>query len=170
MRALALFEWRLQTRRLLFALAALGFAGMCALLAATGHGPDGVLRNGPWNVAGMAGLLSLPAIFVATVVVASAALRDAETGMAPLVHAAPLTRTDLLLGRFAGAMAVAAVVLALGFLVLAVLPFAVGAEEVGPLRPGAYLWAFGVLALPNLLVSGAALYGVAALTRSSLAT
>ena len=170
MRALALFEWRLQTRRLLFALAALGFAGMCALLAATGHGPDGVLRNGPWNVAGMAGLLSLPAILVATVVVASAALRDAETGMAPLVHAAPLTRTDLLLGRFAGAMAVAAVVLALGFLVLAVLPVAIGAEEVGPLRPGAYLWAFGVLALPNLLVSGAALYGVAALTRSSLAT
>ena len=170
MRALALFEWRLQTRRLLFALAALGFAGACALLAATGHGPDGVLRNGPWNVAGMAGLLSLPAVLVVTVVVASAALRDADTGMAPLVHAAPLTHADLLLGRFAGAMAVAAAVLALGYVVLAAVPLALGGDAVGPFRPGGYLWAFGVLALPNLFVAGAALYGVAALTRSSLAT
>ncbi|HIG76010.1 MAG TPA: hypothetical protein EYQ24_15935, partial [Bacteroidetes bacterium] len=170
MRALALFEWRLQTRRLLFVLAALGFAGACALLAVTGHGPDGVVRNGPWNVASMAGLLSLPAVLVATVVVASAALRDADTGMAPLVHAAPLTRTDLLLGRFAGAMAVAGAILALGYAVLAAVPLAVGGDEVGPFRAGGYLWAFGVLALPNLLVAGAALYGVAALTRSSLAT
>lgn len=170
MRALALFEWRLQTRRLLFVLAALGFAGACALLAATGHGPDGVFRNGPWNVASMAGLLSLPAVLVATVVVASAALRDADTGMAPLVYATPLRRTDLLFGRFAGAMGVAAVVLALGYVVLAVVPLVAGGEEVGPFRPGGYLWAFGVLALPNLLVAGATVYGVAALTRSSLAT
>lgn len=170
MRALALFEWRLQTRRLLFVLAALGFAGACALLAVTGHGPDGVVRNGPWNVASMAGLLSLPAVLVATVVVASAALRDADTRMAPLVHSAPLTRTDLLLGRFAGAMAVAGAILALGYAVLAAVPLAVGGDEVGPFRAGGYLWAFGVLALPNLLVAGAALYGVAALTRSSLAT
>lgn len=170
MRALALFEWRLQTRRLVYALAALGFAGACALLAATGQGPDGVLHNGPWNVAAMAGLLSLPAVLVATVVVASAALRDDDTGMAPLVHAAPLTRAALLFGRFGGAMAAAAVVVGVGYVVLAVLPFVVGADQIGPFRPGAYLWAFGVVALPNLLVAGAALYGVAALTRSSLAT
>ncbi|RUA32924.1 MAG: hypothetical protein DSY78_01755, partial [Chloroflexi bacterium] len=60
--------------------------------------------------------------------------------------------------------------LALGYAVLAAVPLAVGGDEVGPFRAGGYLWAFGVLALPNLLVAGAALYGVAALTRSSLAT
>ncbi len=166
------FEWRYQVRQPIFAASAAALAGFAWLLVATGYGPSSVTITSPYVVTQSLGLLSLMAVFVLTLLTANAALRDSEHRMTELIFATPLTKPAWFLGRFGGAVAAVAVVMAVAALTLAVAPAiaSVDSARVGPLQPLAYLWAFVVLVLPNLIVAGAVLFAVAVLTRSSAAT
>ena len=57
----------------------------------------------------------------------------------------------------------------LGLLAASVMPY-MEAGKFGPVRPAAYLQAYLLLLLPNLVVIGAVMFAAAALTRKSLAT
>ena len=166
------FEWRYQTRRIGFAAAALALAGFALVMVRTGYPPKLAFVNAPAAVMQQLGLLSLFAVFAMTVFCAEAALRDVEHGMTEIVFATPVGKRRHLLGRFGGAllagtaaMGVAALALMLGPLVLPLEP-----ERLGAVRPLAYGWALLVIVVPNLLLTGALLFAVAALTRSTLAT
>lgn len=166
------FEWRYQARQPLFAASAAALMALAAMLVATTFGPSSLTVTSPYVVMQSLGLLSLMAVFVLTLFTANAALRDSEHGMTELIFATPLSRRDWFLGRYLGAVLAAAIVMALATLILAVTPglLAIDPARVGAVRPLAYLWAYVVLVLPNLILAGAVLFAVAALTRNTAAT
>ncbi|HET7459914.1 MAG TPA: M1 family aminopeptidase [Longimicrobium sp.] len=166
------FEWRYQTRQVVFAAAAAAFALMGGALVATGYGPPSVNVNSPFVIMQSVGLLSLPAIFVLTVFCSGAVQRDTEHRFAEIVFGTPVGKTRYLFGRFAGALLVSATVFAFAALGMLVAPHlvVVDPERLGRTDVAAYAWALLVIGVPNLVFAGALVFAVAALTRNTLAT
>src|SRR5262249_45035369 len=137
-----------------------------------GGGIGNTHRNAPFVVVQMLTLFSVLGMFLITVFVAGAALRDFEAGTADMFFATPLSRRAYLGGRFAagflasaGVLVVAAPGLATGVLMPWVDPDRLGATSFG-----AYLYAFGVTVLPDLFFLSALMFMLAMLTRSMLST
>src|SRR5690606_25057697 len=85
---------------------------------------------------GIFGMLITAALF------GGAAVRDVRAGMDALLFTAPISKAELLGGRFIGALAVNALILLvvpLGLLGMTGLLVLIGPEVVGPLRAGAYV-------------------------------
>ncbi len=171
------FELRQQLRSPLFWLIALAFAGIAFAAAGSdsitiGGGIGNVLRNAPTVVIEQLTLFSLLGMFLVTLFVAGAVLRDFDAGTAELFFSAPISRAGYLGGRFAaGYLAALAVLLAtaLGMMSGVLMPW-VDSARVGPTRLDAYAWAFLVWIGPNLFFISAFLFLLASLTRSMLKT
>jgi len=106
-------------------------------------------------------------VLIAPAVAGSAAARDVQTRMHPLIYTAPISKTDYLGGRFLAAFLLNALILLavpLGTLAALYLP---GREHAfaGPLRPAILLSSYGVLALPTAFAFTAVQFSVAALKR-----
>jgi hypothetical protein len=117
-------------------------------------------------------MLSVLYMFVSAAFVANAVVRDDETGFGPILRATPISKTQYLFGRYAGA----ALVAALGFLAVpaalwlgTLMPW-VDPEMFEPNRLSAYLLPFLCFALPDLFLSSALLFALATMTRSMVAT
>ena len=170
---IALFELRYQLRRpialisfIVFAALAVGLQSVIALAGGA------LFVNAPSVIAQQLGIFSIVAMFLSLAVLADVALRDAATRMDPIMRSMPVRAGWYFGARFVGAYAVAC----LGFLgvvlgnsLAAVMPW-IPASAVGPFRPAAYIVALAVIALPNLLVTGALFFSIAMFTRSLLAT
>ncbi len=131
-----------------------------------------VLVNAPFVIAQTTMIMSVFSLFVVAAFVANAVVRDDETRFGAIVHSTRLRRTDYLLGRFAGAFAVAMLVFAsvpLGNAIGAAMPW-LDAETVGPFHLTWYLQAWLLFCGPTLLVMSAALFALAIATRSMMAT
>lgn len=166
------FEWRYHTRQVVFPAAAVLFFFFGFSLTATGFGPDNVHINSPYSVAQSIALLSLPSLFILAAFCSNAVVRDREYGMQEIVFATPVGKMPFLTGRFGGAFAAAALAFAAavaGMFAALFLP-SQDPATIGALGPGAYLWAFIVLGLPNILVAAVTLFAVATLTRSVMAS
>jgi ABC-2 type transport system permease protein len=132
---------------------------------------DGVI-NSPYDIAQDTVLTGLLWILMAPAVAGSAAARDVQTRMDPLIYAAPISKAEYLGGRFCAAFVLNALILLavpLGILSAVYLP---GREPalVGPLRPAAYLTSYGVLALPTAFTFTAVQFSFAALKRRAIAS
>ncbi|HEU4699541.1 MAG TPA: hypothetical protein VFS40_10200 [Gemmatimonadales bacterium] len=117
-------------------------------------------------VLGGVGLLVTAGIF------GDAAARDVQSRMQALFYTSPLPESHYLGGRFLGGLAVNAALLLgvpLGLLLASVMPY-MPAGKFGPVQPAAYVQAYFLYLLPNLVVVGAFMFAAAALTRRSLAT
>ena len=115
----------------------------------------------------LAGLLW---ILMAPAVAGSAAARDVQTRMHPLVYTTPISKADYLGGRFLAAFVLNALILLavpLGMLAALFLP-GVEPEIVGPFPPAVYLSAYGVLALPTAFTFTAVQFSLAALKRRAV--
>ena len=109
-------------------------------------------------------------ILMAPAVAGSAAARDVQTRMHPLIYTAPISKADYLGGRFLAAFVLNALILLavpLGILAALYLP-GVEPEIVGPFRPAVYLSAYGVLALPTAFTFTAVQFSLAALRRRAI--
>ncbi|MEG2030322.1 MAG: M1 family aminopeptidase [Janthinobacterium sp.] len=127
-------------------------------------------RNAPTVVAQMLGIFSLLSMFLVTVFIAGAVLRDSEFGMADMLFATPMRKRDYLFGRFAaGFIACLAIFacIALGTMLGPIMPW-VDAQRVGPFSLHTYAWSFAVMVIPNMLFIGALLMLLAATTRSMM--
>ena len=127
-------------------------------------------RNAPTVVAQMLGIFSLLAMFLVTVFIAGAVLRDSEVGMADMLFATPMRKRDYLFGRFAAGFVACLVIfaaIALATMLGPLMPW-VDAQRVGPFALHTYAWSFAVIVIPNLLFVGALLMLLAATTRSML--
>jgi ABC-2 type transport system permease protein len=116
------------------------------------------------SVIGMVGMLVTAALF------GDAATRDAQNRMDPLLYTVPLRKAEYLGGRFAGALAVNAVLLTgipLGLMIAAAMPY-VDPRVLGPFRLAGYVQAYLLILLPNMVLTGAILFTVAALARQLL--
>jgi ABC-2 type transport system permease protein len=167
------FDLRYQLRQPLLwivaaALAAIAFLSAGSDTVRIGGAIGNVHLNAPTVIANQLGILSLVAMFMVTVFIAGAILRDGEAGIADLLFAAPVRKLDYLGGRFlagfAACLAVFAVItvaMMLGARLPSIDPQRLGAFSLQP-----YVWAFCVLVVPNLLFVAALLMLLAALTRS----
>ena len=139
------------------------------LLKRTAGGGD-VLVNSPYSIAQDTVLTGLLWVLMAPAVAGSAAARDVQTRMHPLIYAAPISKADYLGGRFLAAFVLnALILLAVPLSILAAL-FLPGVEPefVGPLRPAVYLSSYGVLALPTAFTFTAVQFSLAALKRRAI--
>ena len=173
---IAAFEIRYQLRAPVFAI---GFALFFLLtfgavtsdqirIGAAGN----VNLNSPYAIGMTVAIMSLIATFVSAAIVANVVVRDDECGFAPIVRSTHVTKRAYIVGRFSGAFVVAALVLMsvpLAMLVGTWMPW-LDQEKVGPFVATHYLFAYFVLGVPSLLVTSAAFFALATLTRSMMWT
>lgn len=132
----------------------------------------GYFLNAPFAVAQVtlvACIMSLPAL---AALAGSAAARDVETRMHPILYTAPVNKATYLGGRFLAAFALGALIIATipsGILLAALLPGA-HSDMIGPIRPDAYASAYFLLALPNAFVAMALMFAAAAFVRRGVAS
>lgn len=126
--------------------------------------------NAPVVIANQLGVFSIVAMFLVTVFIAGAILRDNEVGIADILFATPMRKTEYLLGRFLAGFAVCLAIFALITLAMMAgssMP-SVDPERVGPFSLQPYLWSFLVFVVPNLLFIASLLMLLAATTRSMI--
>jgi ABC-2 type transport system permease protein len=176
LRRIASFEFRYQTGGAAFWVIAAAFLLMGFCIAAVtginiGSGGN-VHRNAPFAI-GLAHLvLSVWYMLGTTALVASAVIRDDETGFAPIIRSTRITRRDYVFGRFLGAFAAAAVAflgVPIGMLAGSFMPW-IDPETLGPVHLEAYAYAYLWLALPNILLTSAIFFALATATRSMMTT
>lgn len=171
------FELRQQLKSPLFwmimlAFAALAFAAAGSDSIQVGGGVGNTHRNAPYVVVSMLTVFLVLSMFLITVFVAGAALRDFDTNTAELFFSTPVRRSQYLGGRFAAGYVAAVLVMvavALGLMTGVLMPW-VDPARIGPTSLHAYVYAFTVFVLPGLFFISAFLFLLATLTRSLLAT
>ncbi|MEX2572634.1 MAG: M1 family aminopeptidase [Gemmatimonadota bacterium] len=157
---------------------AVAFLIMCAIggafpsvnMAVGGSGGN-VYVNSPRSLLAQVMTVSVFGFIVTAALLGNSVFRDFEHRMHPLFFTTPISRFDYLGGRFLGALAANAVVflgIPLGMLVASIMPF-LDAERLGPIRLAAYFHPYAIGVLPNLLLTGALFFALAALTRQMLA-
>src|SRR5277367_3982624 len=171
------FELRQQLKSPLFwmiafAFGALAFAASVSDHVQIGGGIGNTHRNAPFVITQWLIGFTLLGMFLVTVFVAGAALRDFEAGTAELFFATPLSRKSYLGGRFlAGYLASVGVIVAvaIGLLAGSFMPW-LDPARLGQTSLQTYLYAFAVFVLPNLFFVAALLFLLETLTRSMLST
>ena len=147
---------------------ALAFGATTSDAIQVGGSIGNVNRNAPVVVAQMLGVFSLLSMFVVTIFIAGGVLRDGEVGISDMLFATPMKKHDYLIGRFAAGLVACLLIFALivlGTMLGPLMPW-IDVQRVGPFPGAAYLWALGVLVVPNLFFIGALLMLLAATTRS----
>jgi ABC-type transport system involved in multi-copper enzyme maturation permease subunit len=173
---IAAFEFRYQVKSPLFAAAAIllfaaAFADMAVGKILTSGGGN-VLYNAPHAIIMNHLFASLLFLFLGAAFVSNVIVRDDQTGFGPIVRSTRITRSGYLFGRFLGAFAVGALVLAavpLGAWLGTLMPFA-DQEMLGPNSLSAFAYGYGLFALPNALIISAVLFALATATRSTAGT
>lgn len=166
------FEWRYHTRQVSFAAAAVLFFAIGLVLTGTGFGSDSAHVNSPYNIAESLGLASLASVFILAIFCANAVVRDRELGMEEIVFTTAVTKFDYLFGRFIGAFLAAFTAFsatALGMIAASLMPWH-DPERLGAFQPHHYAGALLAVVLPGMLFAAVVLFGVAALTRSVIAS
>jgi ABC-type Na+ efflux pump permease subunit len=170
------FEFRHQVKSPLFvaasALLFLGaFADMSVVKLMTSGGGN-VLFNSPHAIIVSHLFVSLIFLFLGAAFVSNVIVRDDQTGFGPLIRSTRISKFEYLFGRFQGAFAAGALVLAavpLGAWLGTLMPFA-NQEMLGPNRLSGFAYGYGLFALPNALIISAILFALATATRSTAGT
>jgi ABC-type transport system involved in multi-copper enzyme maturation permease subunit len=153
---------------LVFALIA--FAATTSDIISIGEGIGNANRNAPYVILTFLDMFSTIGIFVAVALIAQPLLRDFELGTEELFFSKPLSKASYLWGRFAAGSLMGLIVMiitALGMILGSFMPW-IDPQRVGPFTLTPYLWAFGVMMVPNLLFTGALLVLLAVTTRRLL--
>ena len=128
--------------------------------------------NAPEMVINASAILGGIGMLVSAGVFGDAAARDVASRTHALFYTSPLRERDYILGRFLGAVVVNAVLLLgvpLGLLLASVMPY-MTQGKFGPVQLAAYVQAYVLILLPNLVLIGTCMFAAAALTRQALAT
>ena len=172
----AAFEFRYQVRSPLFIAAAAllfiaAFTDMAVAKLATAGGGN-VLFNAPHAIIVSHLVVSLVFLFLGAAFVSNVIVRDDQTGFGPIVRSTRIGKFDYLFGRFLGAFAAGALIMAmvtLGQWIGTLMPFA-DQEMLGPNRLSAFAYGYGFFALPNAFIISALLFALATATRSTAGT
>lgn len=119
--------------------------------------------NSPFMVAMATVFGSLLWLLMGAFVGGEAAARDISVNMHPLIYTTPLTRAQYLGGRFLAAFVLNATILlsVQVTILLAVYLPGVHPDSLGPIRPAAFLTAYGFIALPNAFAATAIQFTIA---------
>src|SRR4051812_14615998 len=173
--AIARFEFRYLLRNpLVWLTAAVTFAaffvGISSGLELGSEG--GLLGNSAFATLRNYMMVSIFFMFVTTAFVANAVIRDDETGFGPIIRSTSITKFEYLIGRFAGAFAVAALCLLVVPVAIWLAPLVPWTDPatVGPNRLVDHLYSYFLFGLPNILIHSAVFFALATVTRSMMAT
>lgn len=172
--AITAFELRYQIRNPVFGGVALlffllTFGAVTVEQISIGSGGN-VHVNSPYAIVQIHLILSIFFMFVTTAFAANVVVRDDESGFAPIVRTTQVKKRDYLLGRLAGAVAassLAFLVVPLAIFLGSMMPW-IDPETLGPNRLIDYALAYGLLAVPNVILTACLFFAVATLTRSTL--
>ena len=171
-----LFEIRYQLRQPVFWVV----AGVFFLLTFGGTTVDqihigdstNVHKNSPYAIAQITLVWTVFFMFVTAAFAANVVVRDHDTGFGPLIRSTRIGKFDYLIGRFLGAYIVSALAFLaapLAIMVGSVMPW-MDPDTLGPFSLAPYVYSYVVLALPGLLITAAAFFALATLTRSMMGT
>ena len=149
----------------------LAYGGVFQHLKAGFGGAGGnILANSPFVTFMSISALALFGLPVVAAIMGGAACRDFQHNAFPLFFTTPVAKWSYLGGRYFGGLVVLLYVfssLLLGCLVATWLPL-IPADKLGPVTLDAYLRPFLFSVLPNLMITGAAFFGLALLSRRIL--
>ena len=173
---IAAFEFRYQLRNPVFWVAFAAFFMVTFGLVTSGQIQaglgSGIHTNSPIVIARLTGTTSIFAIFLLVAFIATAIVRDDETGFGPILRSTGVAKRDYVFGRFFGALLISVVAYCgapLGMLFGAMMPW-LDPETLGPFRPADYVFALFVVAVPTLFVVGSGLFALATATRPMMAS
>ncbi len=134
-----------------------------------GGGVGSVHKNSPFVIQTYYGVMSMICLLMTTAFMNASANRDFQYGMHQFVFSSPIKKRDYFFGKFIGAATIAIIPLlgvSLGSLIGPYMPW------LEPERYGAIIWSGhlqGLLAfgIPNVIISGVLLYGLAIIFRSN---
>lgn len=136
----------------------------------TADGSPGEYINTPTRIAGNSIIVGTFATLILAGILGGTAVRDFQAGMDPLLFTTPLRKAEYLGGRYLASLTVAAclyVAIPVGYLTAS--GIARSFENVGPFVPLAYLQAYFLFILPNLLIAGTILFTIGMLARQAIA-
>ncbi|CAN5439973.1 M1 family metallopeptidase [soil metagenome] len=173
-RKIASFELRYQLRNPVFWVVAilfflLTFGSVTVEQIRIGSGGN-IHKNAPVAIAMTHLILSLFFMFVTTAFVSNVIVRDNESGFGPMVVTTRVTKFDYLFARFLGAFiaaAIAFVFVPLAMWLGSLMPW-VDPDMLGANHWQTFLYAYFVLALPNVFLTSAIFFAVATMTRSMM--
>ncbi|HYI42807.1 MAG TPA: M1 family aminopeptidase [Sphingomicrobium sp.] len=172
----AAFEFRYQSGSPLFrAATAIVFLAAFADMSLVKFGQVGggqVLFNAPHSIIVTHHLFSMIFLFLGAAFVSNVIVRDDQTGFGPIIRSTGITKRHYLIGRFAGAFAAGALILAtvpLASWLGTLMPFA-DQDMLCPNRASGFLYGYGLFALPNALIMSSVLFALATATRSIAGT
>ena len=131
-----------------------------------------VLRNAPLIIAKLFTMLAVLSPLAIGAFAATAALRDYDCRTAELLFCTPVSRISYFGGRFAAAFMLALLTMlacAMGAALGGSMPW-IDPSLLGPADLAGYLWSFGVIVLPGILLVTGLLFLIASTTRSLLKT
>lgn len=170
-RQLFWFEWNYHTRKLLFLAMLLGFMFFGFAFTAFGMTMPYVHINSPYMLAYSTCIISLGAIFSASVLVTNAHLRDVDYKVEELVYVTPITKWQFLFSRFIGTYIVAIVAVSMattGMLLGSIMPWQTS-SRIGEFSIFNFLNPFLMLSLPNVFTCLAIVFGIATLFKNQVA-
>jgi len=170
------FECRYQLRSPLFIAIAivwffLGFFVMASESVQVGGVADNLNLNAAHSIITIQYVLSIIGMYAAVAFVAGAITRDRESRTDELLYATGVGESSYLFGRFAGGLLFATLAMLaglLGTLVGSFMPW-LDPERIGSFSAAPYWFAAVAVVLPNMFVTCALFFSVAALTRSMMA-
>lgn len=133
-----------------------------------------IYKNAPYVVQNQFGVWCLFALLMTTAFIQNAAIRDFNYKTNQIVFSSPIKKLDYLAGRFLGSFIVSLIPflgISLGIMLGTLIGQATGsvdAERYGPTELMSHVNSFLVFAIPNTFISGAIIFALAALTRSTI--
>jgi ABC-2 type transport system permease protein len=135
-----------------------------------GGGIGNVLKNAPYVVQNYYAFFCLLSLLMITTFLNSAAARDFSEKTSQIFFSTPLRKRDFLLARFTGAIVISVIPflgVTVGSLIGSMMPW-MDAERIGPTSWQSHINGIVVFVVPNLLFAGSIIFGIAAITRSTL--
>jgi ABC-2 type transport system permease protein len=130
-----------------------------------------VLVNSPYALNSIISYVAFFGLVITAAIAGQATYQDSASNSTSFFYTSPITKFDYLAGRYLGALAIQLVIFSsvgLGAWIGVHLPWLDG-TRVGPNFPLAYLQPYFLLVIPNLVLTSAIFFGLAALTRRMLA-
>lgn len=139
-----------------------------------GGSTGNIHKNAPYIIENYYGIMSIVCLLMTTAFMNATANRDFQYGMHQFIFSSPIKKRDYYFGKFIGAAMIAVIPMlgiSLGALmgpVLAPLFDMAPAERFGPVIWSGHLQGIIAFGIPNVIISGVLLYGLAILFRSNI--
>lgn len=146
------------------------FAALASDNVTIGQSYGSIHKNAPFVLQSMYANMSIIALLMTTAFIQAAALRDFNHKSHEIIFSTPLRKSAYLFGRYLGAIVASLIPLFGVSLAGLLVSFAwwIDPSQLGSVQAGGHVWGFLLFAIPNTLLIGALIFGIASLTRSTI--